>query len=582
MVYQNMMLRTTSTDAPNGPKMPWKARQCWGLALVSLALLLNSCTSVLTKPQPLAEMAVYSAFSDAPPPALREFRAMWVATVANIDWPSRRDLSVAQQRTEMINIIERAKDLKLNAIILQVRTSADALYDSKLEPWSEYLTGEQGRAPNPYYDPLAEWIEKSHAAGLELHAWFNPYRARHTGAKSPPSPSHIANTIPDAVKSYGGYLWMDPGEPAAVKQTLDVILDVVRRYDIDGVHIDDYFYPYPVNAPAPLGAPAGSLGPEIDFPDDPAWQRYLLNGGNRTRADWRRENVNALIEKMYSGIKQTKRWVKFGVSPFGLGKPALRPEGIKGFSQYDKLYADVELWLQRGWMDYLVPQLYWKIDQPAQSFPVLLDYWLSQNTANRHVWSGLYTSRILDSANPNSGDSARSWEPTEIVNQIELARDRANKNPLTEGHVHFSAVALTQNRKSVSDQLKRQTYRAPALSPAMPWLADGVGPAKPVVIAQSLGPTAASIKVFADRSGSYTQIAYWLRYPAGWQFKSAPFWRSAGNESASYELILDSRVLPDMAVVSVIDRAGNESARATVAVSGTVVGASPAVSKASP
>ena len=529
---------------------------CW-------VLIIAGCT------QPMQRNSL--EVTNAPPPAPREFRAVWVASVANIDWPSRKDLSVGEQRAEISSIIERASELNLNAIILQVRTSADALYDSKLEPWSEYLTGEQGKAPQPYYDPLNEWIEKAHARGIELHAWFNPYRARHTAAKSPPSRDHIANTHPAAVKSYGGYLWMDPGEPIAAKRTLEVILDVVRRYDIDGVHIDDYFYPYPVATPASLpSAPA-----EIDFPDDPAWSNYLLTGGKLARADWRRQNVNALIEKIYTGIKAEKRWVKFGVSPFGLGKPELRPPGIVGFSQYDKLYADVELWLQRGWMDYLAPQLYWPIDQPSQAYGVLLDYWLRQNTAKRHVWPGLFTSRITPGANPNPEDNSRSWEPTEILNQIALTRTRAVAEPLASGQVHFSMAALSQNRKSISDHLKRAAYHSAALVPAMPWL--GAPPAAPI-ITPNVGtpPQKMSLQISSGAGALPARYAIWTSEEKtnGWKFQS----KLVGTQDrakGSLNWPLDYTGASSVMVISAIDRVGNESARVTIKVSPEGVRISP-------
>ena len=313
-----------------------------------------------------------------PPPAPREFRAAWVATVANIDWPSRRGLSSAAQQEEMRVLLDRAVALKLNAIILQVRPCADALYSSELEPWSEYLTGTQGQAPVPFYDPLALWINEAHARGLELHAWFNPFRARLGEGKSAPSPLHVSQSRPQWVKAYGNQLWMDPSEPAAAAHSVAVVLDVLKRYDVDGIHLDDYFYPYPV----PQGDDAKI---ELDFPDQSMWQRYVEGGGTLARDDWRRSHVDALVQRLNTSIHQVKPWVRFGISPFGIGRPDLRPAGIQGFSQYHKLYADVERWLQAGWLDYLVPQLYWPIDQKEQAFVPLLDYWHRQNTQNRHV-----------------------------------------------------------------------------------------------------------------------------------------------------------------------------------------------------
>jgi uncharacterized lipoprotein YddW (UPF0748 family) len=486
-----------------------------------------------------------------PPAAPREFRAAWVSTVANIDWPSRAGLPVAKQQSEAIAILDRAKALNLNAIVLQVRPSADAIYPSELEPWTEYLTGQQGKAPSPMYDPLKFWIDQAHARGLELHAWFNPYRARHATAKSANSRDHISMTKPQTVKTYGRYQWMDPGEAEASKHTLDVILDVVKRYDVDGIHIDDYFYPYPIETPGAAGeaaaleagnAPAGGAPrPELDFPDQPAWQRYLAGGGQLDRASWRRQNVNQLIEAIYTGIHREKSWVRFGISPFGIGRPDRRPPGILGFSQYDKLYADAELWLKNGWLDYLAPQLYWAISPPPQAFDVLLDYWLRENTRGRHVWPGLYTSRI--------DGTVKSFEPEEIVKQIGVTRSRAGAN----GHVHFSIAALMQNRKGISDQLKSVSYQSAALVPASPWLG-AEAPGAPKVGARR-GAAGLDLKLSAGKGA--TQYAIWARYGEEWRFTTAPATR--GEVTLADEAGVQARAV----VVSAVDRLGNESERVT-------------------
>lgn len=486
---------------------------------------------------------------EQPPAAPREFRAAWVSTVANIDWPSRGNLPPARQQAEAIAILERARSLHLNAIVLQVRPSADAIYPSKLEPWSEFLTGQQGKAPEPAWDPLAFWIQQAHARGMELHAWFNPYRARHSAARTPNAPGHIANARPQVVRQYGKFQWMDPGEEAAAQQTLDVILDVVRRYDIDGVHIDDYFYPYPIEAPganggeAALDAPANGGKPELDFPDNAAWQRYQQGGGALDKASWRRQNVNQLIEAIYAGIRKEKSWVRFGISPFGIGRPDRRPPGIQGFSQYDKLYADAELWLQNGWLDYLAPQLYWPIAQPPQAFPVLLDYWLGQNKRGRHIWPGLYTSRI--------DDSPKSFTAEEIVQQVGVMRSRPNVN----GHIHFSIAALMQNRKGVTDQLKAVSYQGPALVPASPWLGSEAPPAPTVALKRH----ASGLALALGNVQRASQVAIWARYGAEWRFNVVPASRG--------EVVLtdDNGVPARSVVVSAVDRLGNESPRVAAA-----------------
>lgn len=509
---------------------------------LAVAGVITSCTTVPPagdRPPLPGPVPAPAGTETEPPPAPREFRAAWVSTVANIDWPSKSNLNAAQQQAEAIAILDRAKAMNLNAIVLQVRPSADAIYASKLEPWTEYLSGTQGQAPQPWYDPLKFWVAQAHARGLELHAWFNPYRARHATAKSPVSHDHISKTNPSAVKTYGRFLWMDPGEEAASKQTLAVILDVVKRYDIDGVHIDDYFYPYPVGAGGPEGALDGANGgKELDFPDQAAWQRYLLTGGKLERADWRRQNVNQLIEALYKGIHAEKSWVRFGISPFGLGRPDRRPAGIVGFSQYDKLYADAETWLEKGWVDYFSPQLYWPIAQAPQAYDVLLDYWLAQNRHGRHMWPGLFTSRI--------GAATKAFAPQEIVQQIGVTRSR----PKAGGHVHFSMAALMENRQGIADQLKTGHYAGPALVPATPWLgSDAVN--TPTVSAQRNG-SAVNLKLAAGKE--HTHFAIWSRHGGEWRFAVAPASRT------EWSVVDDASTV----VVSAIDRVGNESQRISV------------------
>jgi len=523
-------------------------------------LLAGHAVRAAVAPMEVPSETAKPASLDAPP-APREFRAAWVASVTNIDWPSRRDLTVAQQQAEIIALLDCAWSLKLNAIVLQVRPSADALYPSALEPWSEYLTGEQGRAPEPFYDPLKMWIDEAHRRGIELHAWFNPYRARHAQAKSPPSSQHLSNTQPQLVRKYGNYLWIDPGEPAAVRHTLEVFLDVVRRYDIDGVQIDDYFYPYPVEAPAEngnagSGAAAKPKRPaaELDFPDEPSWQAYLAQGGKLARADWRRKNVDDLIELLYREIHREKKWLRFGVSPFGLGRPDNRPPGIAGFSQYDKLYANVELWLNKGWLDYLAPQLYWPINQVPQAFGVLLDYWIGENRQGRHLWPGLFTSRIENADSPES--SAKSWQPEEVRNQIEMLRSR----PKAGGHIHFSMVALAENRKGIADQLRSGPYATAALVPAIPWL-DATAPPAPRVDVDRQPETVRPVKLsFRPGDGKPTaNYAIWTR--------SGNLWRFSVQAVSQPEFDLEAGAALgeiDAVVVSAVDRLGNESPRVFV------------------
>lgn len=463
-----------------------------------------------------------------PPEAPREFRAAWVASVANIDWPSRPGLPADLQREEARALVEVARRVGLNALILQVRPAADALYESTLEPWSEYLTGEQGRTPQPAYDPLAFWIEEAHRAGIELHAWFNPFRARHSSARGPLAANHVTRMRPGIVKSYGDMLWMDPGDPAATDLALAVITDVVRRYDVDGVHVDDYFYPYPVK---------GAGGEDVPFPDDETWLAYR---GPLTRAQWRRANVDALVARMYDEVRAASAHARVGISPFGIGRPDRRPGGVTGFSQYDALFADVESWLENGWMDYLAPQLYWKSDTPGQQFGVLLDYWASQNRRSRDVWPGLFTSRI--------DASGQSWDPGDIVGQIDLARARGAR-----GHIHFSISALAQDRRGIAQRL-RDTYATPALVPAAPWLSRAA-PAPPTVDAFVDAAAPSIVRIAAN--GAPWRLAIWACYADAWRFSVI----AGGRGTIPRE---DGGRALSSIVASSVDRIGVESERVSL------------------
>ena len=394
----------------------------------------------------------YVPSSATPPLPQREFRGAWVASVSNIDWPSKRGLSTDEQKRELLAILDKCHQLKLNVVILQVRPACDALYSSKLEPWSEYLTGVQGRAPNPSWDPLEFAVTQSHARGMELHAWFNPFRARHSSGSPRPSADHVSNTRPAIVKTYGKFLWLDPGLQEVHDYSARVILDVVSRYDIDGVHIDDYFYPYPEK---------DAEKKDIPFPDWTSWLNYQRRGGKLARDDWRRDNVNRFIARIYRDVHTVKPWVKVGISPFGIYRPGY-PEQIKGFDQYESLYADPRAWLAQGWLDYLAPQLYWRIDPPATSFPVLLNWWTQNNPRHRMIVPGINTTAIASSANYATAEAGnKGWPTSEIVRQIQITRQSS-----AAGHIHWNVGALMKNKGGVADQL-RQTYSNNALVPAL-------------------------------------------------------------------------------------------------------------------
>ncbi len=465
----------------------------------------------------------------APPTVAREFRGLWIAAVGNIDWPSRPGLSADSARAELRALLERARASGLNAVILQVRPAGDALYASELEPWSEYLTGEQGVAPSPWWDPLKFAVAEAHARGLELHAWFNPYRARHGTAKGPLSRRHIAVARPTLVRQYGAQQWMDPGEPAVRAHTIRVILDVVKRYDIDGVHIDDYFYPYKER---------DRRGRLIDFPDSNTYLRYARGGGTLDRDDWRRENVNTLVRELYASIHAEKPWVKFGVSPFGIWRPGF-PESVVGFDAYTELYADARKWLQEGWLDYFSPQLYWPVGQVGQDYPVLLRWWHEQNAFGRHLWPGNYASKV--------GERSRTaWRSAEIESQITATRAQTGAS----GNVHFSATAFLQDRDSLATRLSRSVYDALALVPASPWMTVPPQGAPQVAItrATSSGPWTATLTPTAE-----TQPQWWLVQTRNLEGT----WRSTLMKGDLKRITIPASA--DRVAVRAVDRAAVES-----------------------
>lgn len=384
-----------------------------------------------------------------PPLPAREFRGVWIATVHGVDWPSEPGLPGEKQKEQLRKAIEAASALRINAIIFQVRPAGDAMYKSAIEPWSPFLTGKMGRPPTPEWDPLEFAVAEAHRRGIEMHAWFNPYRAL-AGDKHAPGGTHIRIQHPEWTARYGPDVWTDPGEPGVNERTRAVVLDVVRRYDVDGVHLDDYFYPYPVK---------GAGGELVEFPDEKTYARYKAGGGTLERSAWRRQNVDALIQGAYSDIKGAKRWVKFGISPFGLWRPNV-PEGTGGgLDPYEDLAADSRKWLQNGWVDYMAPQLYWPIEPKQLSFTTFYDWWLSQNTAGRHIFPGMADHRIGSDRGPG-----------EILRQISEVRRRGNITP--PGHLHFSFSTLTRDIGKIGTLTRQRAYTTLALPPATPWLGE--------------------------------------------------------------------------------------------------------------
>jgi len=484
-------------------------------------------------------------YAQDPPSVRREFRAAWVATVGNIDWPSRPDLDTWSQQAELLAILNKAVQLHLNAIILQIRPGTDALYDSRLEPWSEYLTGRQGRAPEPAWDPLAFAVTEAHKRGIELHAWFNPYRARYAKPLSEAARTHVSRTAPSLVRQYGSYLWMDPGDPTVRKRAIQVVLDVVKRYDIDGVHIDDYFYPYREN---------DSSGRSIEFPDDATYARYRQGGGTLSRDDWRRHNVDLLVESLNRGVHAAKPWVRFGVSPIGIWRPGNPPSVTPGFDAYQEIFADTRKWLRNGWVDYWVPQLYWAIDSP-QSYPVLLDWWASQNVKHRNLWIGNGLHRVGDNYTVGAnGNRAANWRAEEIVQQVSLTRSSVSTAPngAATGNVFFSMKGLMRDVDSIDAKLA-PLYTEPALVPASSWL-DGAPPPRPTATLFASAATGERYVRLTPAKGEKPWL--WLvRTLANGQWTT----EILPNEVRSHRLVAGDI---ERVVVNAVDRVGNLSAAA--------------------
>ncbi len=365
----------------------------------------------------------------------REFRGIWVASVVNLDWPTSNNLSVEEQKESLKNLFDKIEATNINAIFFQIRSECDAMYNSQIEPWSYWLTGKQGRAPEPFYDPLEFAIKEAHKRGLELHAWFNPYRAVRQVGNYIQASNHVSVLHPDWIIRKDDLKILNPGLPQVREYVAKVISDVVRRYDIDGVHFDDYFYPYPPN--------------NITNADDQATFNQYPRGFTNIE-DWRRDNVNELIRMVQDSILAIKPYIKFGISPFGIWKSGV-PQGIVGLDAYNEIYADAVSWLNEQIIDYLAPQLYWPFGG-GQDYGKLLPWWASQ-TNSRHLYSGQALYRADD------------WSPGEIPRQIRLNRTTES----CYGNILFRAQNLYSNPNGVTDSLTENYYKYKAFVPSMDW-----------------------------------------------------------------------------------------------------------------
>lgn len=373
-----------------------------------------------------------------PPGVPVQMRAVWVASVSNVDWPSRPGLSVAQQQGEFRAILDRAVGLGLNTVVVQVRPTADALWPSRFEPWSQWLTGAQG--VNPGYDPLAFLIEEAHARGLALHAWFNPFRVSKQDDPGRLVADHPARLHPEWVFAYAGQLYYNPGLPEVRAHVLDAVMDAVARYDVDGVHFDDYFYPYPEgDAPIPDGAAFAVHG-----------------GGFADIGDWRRDNINRLVRGMAQRIAATGRDVEFGVSPFGIWRNAAedpRGSATSGLSSYSATYADTLTWVQQRWVDYVAPQLYWEVGHRSADYVTLVGWWA-------RAMAGTGVRLYIGQAAYKVGGSA-GWGEGELAEHLRVNR----AHPEVLGDVYFSARSLASNAAAAMDRVAAEHYVQPACPP---------------------------------------------------------------------------------------------------------------------
>ena len=484
-----------------------------------------------------------------------EFRAVWIATVDNIDWPSAGNYSTELQKQEFIRQLDMHQRNGMNAVIVQVRPACDAFFPSALEPWSQWLNGQQGKAPIPFYDPLEFMIAETHKRGMEFHAWCNPYRAvfqighyttvitkhgKHKRRKtvwhpgSSISSTHVSKQHPDWILTYGDTKYLDPGNKEVQLYVNAVIRDMLGRYDIDAIHFDDYFYPYRIGG--------------VEFPDNKSFEKY---GQGMDRENWRRSNVDSVILMLHHTIQEVKKNCKFGISPFGvwrnLSKDSLGSDTQAGQTNYDDLYADILLWLKNGWIDYVVPQLYWEFEQKHAPFGVLLDWW-SKNHFDRPCYIGLGIFK--------AGSNMYWRDKNQLPRQIHAIRD----HPAIGGEVCFSSTSFFSNPNGWNDSLRLNYYNYPALIAPMPWI-DSVRPSLPVIHTQN---SPDSLVFRFDRGSVSDTLKGFAVYKAEGAFnidsvrvfRFIPYSEMAGTAFLLKELIVD---LQGRYFVTAISKTNNES-----------------------
>ena len=477
-----------------------------------------------------------------------EFRGVWIATVDNIDWPSYGNTNTESQKAEFIRILDMHQKQGMNAMVVQVRPSGDAFYPSPYEPWSQWLTGVQGQAPSPYYDPLQFMIEETHKRGMEFHAWCNPYRANFNINTASIAANHITRTKPEWFLTYGDKKYFDPGNKEAQDFVVKVIRDIVKRYDVDAVHMDDYFYPYRI--------------PGKEFPDAAS---YARSGSKLNKDDWRRSNVDSIIKNLSIAIKQEKPQCRFGISPFSVWRnkdkdPVRGSDTQAGQTNYDDLYADILLWLEKSWIDYVTPQIYFEISHNKVAFEKILAWW-SKNSYGKHIYVGMGVYKALEK---NS-----AWKnPDELPNQIKILR----RYPNVQGSIYFSSRSMARNPNGWSDSLSNNYYKYPALLPPMRWI-DNEKPWAPIVEKTISKDSIINFSVKPDPR-NLVPIKYYVIYKYAPESNSEPF----GNQPKYIERLvmqpdgfnfsdtLSSKQFSYRYVITAVGKNNNESDLSEIAI----------------
>ena len=508
-------------------KVNLQLRNMRKLQILASVILALGCTSFLTsgkkhggkpsavKPLEVANTSLSMEEMFALKHPKRELRSAWITTFTNLDWPSKRGLTSAQQKEEFMQIINDFEANSINAVIGQVRASSDAFYKSEFSPWSEWLTGTQGKAPDNDFDPLAFMVEECHKRNMEFHAWFNPFRAVSHIRFSSVADDHITKRKPEWFFQYGNSVYYNPGIPEVRKYICDIVKEVVQNYDIDGVHFDDYFYPYSIEGES--------------IPDEKEFQKYAR--GCDDIHNWRRDNINLLIQEVNQTIKKEKAYVKFGVSPLAIWRNKKQdPMGSytnSGQTSFDNLYCDTKLWIEQNWVDYMAPQLYWSTSNQFANFNHLINWWTAHEI-ERHLYVG-HAIYKLDTRN------RRSFGTDELIKQVGISRS----NDKVQGSIYFRAKAFVSNHQNFQQTISESIYKYPSLIPAMTWL-DSVAPSEPLRFKARLKDEQITLKWRAPKyESSQDSAAYYVVY----RF----------NEGESINLNLSNKIISIQKETSFID-----------------------------